>query len=130
MGGKTCWIIPNGVNLALFRELHQETCRAELGLKQDGVYVGFAVRKNDYVKRSNTARKAVGLCNQNGLPKLELLLFDDLDLKLIPAYLNAVNVLLLCSNHEGSPNIIKEALACNRPVVLQMLETSVNASER
>jgi glycosyltransferase involved in cell wall biosynthesis len=36
---------------------------------------------------------------------------------LIPLYLNAGNVLLLCSNHEGSPNIVKEALACNRPVV-------------
>ena len=35
----------------------------------------------------------------------------------IPYYLNACDLLLLTSLWEGSPNIIKEAMACNVPVV-------------
>jgi glycosyltransferase involved in cell wall biosynthesis len=35
----------------------------------------------------------------------------------VPVWLNAADVLLLCSRHEGSPNIVKEALACACPVV-------------
>jgi glycosyltransferase involved in cell wall biosynthesis len=35
----------------------------------------------------------------------------------VPIWLNASNVVLITSLHEGSPNIVKEALACNVPVV-------------
>jgi teichuronic acid biosynthesis glycosyltransferase TuaC len=35
----------------------------------------------------------------------------------VPIWLNASNVVLLTSLHEGSPNVVKEALACNIPVV-------------
>jgi glycosyltransferase involved in cell wall biosynthesis len=35
----------------------------------------------------------------------------------IPKYLNSANVLALSSFMEGSPNVIKEAMACNIPIV-------------
>src|SRR5215813_6801688 len=35
----------------------------------------------------------------------------------VPIWLNASDVLLLTSLHEGSPTVIKEALACNLPIV-------------
>ena len=37
--------------------------------------------------------------------------------ELIYKYLNAADVLVLLSNLEGSPNVIKEALVCNCPIV-------------
>jgi glycosyltransferase involved in cell wall biosynthesis len=35
----------------------------------------------------------------------------------VPYYINAANALILTSRHEGSPNTVKEAMACNVPVV-------------
>jgi glycosyltransferase involved in cell wall biosynthesis len=35
----------------------------------------------------------------------------------VPIWLNASDVLLVTSHHEGSPTIVKEALACNLPIV-------------
>ena len=35
----------------------------------------------------------------------------------VPILLNAVDVLLMTSHHEGSPMIIKEAMSCNTPIV-------------
>ena len=116
-GAKRVEIIPNGVNLGVFREHFQNDCRAQLQLKPNIRYVVFAVRDNDYVKRRDLAEKAVNLYRIASSQEIELLILDNIDPELIPLYLNAGDVLLLCSNHEGSPNIVKEALACNRPVV-------------
>lgn len=116
-GAKRIEIIPNGVNLDLFKEMNQASCRLQLKLKNDIKYVAFAVRNNDYVKRRDLAERAVELCNQASSHKVELLLLQNVAPDSVPLYLNAADVVLLCSNHEGSPNIIKEALACNRPVV-------------
>jgi glycosyltransferase involved in cell wall biosynthesis len=35
----------------------------------------------------------------------------------VPVWFNASDVALLTSSHEGSPNVVKEALACDLPIV-------------
>jgi len=42
---------------------------------------------------------------------------SDVDHDRVYLYMNAADVLLLTSRREGSPNTVKEALACNLPVV-------------
>jgi len=39
------------------------------------------------------------------------------DHETVPYYVNAADCVLLTSDHEGSPNTVKEAMACNVPVV-------------
>jgi glycosyltransferase involved in cell wall biosynthesis len=47
----------------------------------------------------------------------ELHLLTGVSHEQVPLWLNASDCLILTSEHEGSPNIVKEALACNRPIV-------------
>jgi len=39
------------------------------------------------------------------------------DQNIIPYYMSAADILILTSLWEGSPNVIKEAMACNCPIV-------------
>jgi glycosyltransferase involved in cell wall biosynthesis len=50
--------------------------------------------------------------------KLECVIFmDEVENEKVPELLNCADVFAFCSFYEGSPTVIKEALACNVPVV-------------
>ena len=49
--------------------------------------------------------------------KADMFYADQVSINEMPVYINAADAVLLTSKHEGSPNIIKESLACNVPVV-------------
>ena len=66
-------------------------------------------------KRYHLAREAVAILNRS-FPA-ELLLAWGTPQTDIPLYMNAADALVFTSNQEGSPNVVKEALACNLPVV-------------
>jgi glycosyltransferase involved in cell wall biosynthesis len=48
---------------------------------------------------------------------IELLTVSKIPNREMPWYYSASDVMILCSNSEGSPTAVKEALACNLPVV-------------
>src|SRR5262249_17999257 len=62
------------------------------------------------------ARQAMHHLTLNGI-EAQLIVARDRAHDEIPLYMNASNVLLLTSVHEGSPNVVKEAMACNIPIV-------------
>ena len=108
-------VIPSGLDLDLFQPGSRTEARARLALKADRRYVLFAASPDNPVKRYGAARAAVErLDNRYGA---ELISAGGIEPHLMPLYMNACDVLLLTSAHEGSPNVVKEALACNLPVV-------------
>ncbi len=108
-------VIPSGIDLDLFKPLSQIACRKKLNLPVSGKLIFFGGHPSKYVKRYSLAVSAVDELNK----KIDATLFyaDNVPISAIPDYMNAADVLLLTSLHEGSPNVVKEALACNLPVV-------------
>jgi teichuronic acid biosynthesis glycosyltransferase TuaC len=108
-------VVPSGLDLQLFCPVPQAAARQKLGLSQDKRYVLFAGAAGNPRKRYFLARQAVELLQKD--MDVELLVAERVMHEQIPDFMNASDVLLLASLHEGSPNVVKEALACNLPVV-------------
>jgi teichuronic acid biosynthesis glycosyltransferase TuaC len=108
-------IIPTGINLNLFRPLSMEECRIKLGLDLTKKFVLFGGDPERADKRFNLASESLVYVNQKY--PVEFLIARNVEQTAMPLYINAANLILLTSKHEGSPNIIKEALACNKPIV-------------
>nr|WP_281720541.1 glycosyltransferase [Nitrosomonas nitrosa] len=109
-------IIPNGIDLERFRPLNQVDCRNKLGWDSNKFHILFPTNAGDPRKRLYLAQAAMDKANRSGL-NAEIHQLRGVPHEEVPVWLNASNVVLLTSLHEGSPNIIKEALACNVPVV-------------
>ncbi|HLJ50417.1 MAG TPA: glycosyltransferase [Bryobacteraceae bacterium] len=110
------WVLPNGIDLDRFRPMEQAVCRETLGWPRDRFSVLFANGSSSGVKRIELAAAAVEQLNRAGIPA-DLREMSKVPPDQVPVWLNAADVVILTSHHEGSPNIIKEALACNRPIV-------------
>jgi glycosyltransferase involved in cell wall biosynthesis len=109
-------VVPCGIDLERFKPLDQRRCRERLAWRQNDFHVLFATSSSDPVKRPELARAAVAAFNQKrGAAVLHVL--SGVANEDVPTWLNASDVLLLTSRHEGSPTIVKEALASGLPVV-------------
>ena len=107
-------VIPNGVNFEVFFPIEKSFARTESGLKQDAKIILFAADPSRNEKNFDLAKRAVsGINNTN----LELKVVHNIQQEELNRLYNAADVVLLTSRHEGSPNVIKEAMACNRPIV-------------
>jgi teichuronic acid biosynthesis glycosyltransferase TuaC len=108
-------IIPCGIDLDLFKPIDRTLCRERLGWTQDTFYVLFQ-NTGDPVKRPELAQAAVDCLKALGV-NAELRHLRGVSYDQVPIWLNASDVLLVTSHHEGSPTIVKEALACDLPIV-------------
>jgi glycosyltransferase involved in cell wall biosynthesis len=109
-------VLPNGVDTSLFRPIDRIEARRSLGWDETRRIALFAAdpevpRKRYWlahaaVERARTAMPDLSLQVARGIPPAE-----------IPQLMSAADCLLLTSSIEGSPNVVKEALMCNLPVV-------------
>ncbi|MBN1449864.1 MAG: glycosyltransferase [Anaerolineales bacterium] len=108
--------IPMGVDLSLFRPFPKNQARERLGLPADKKLVAFVAHPDRSIKRYDIAQAAVRLLQADGL-NVSLLSVYNQPHNRIPLYMNACDILALTSMREASPCVIKEAMACNLPIV-------------
>ncbi|MBM80591.1 MAG: hypothetical protein CMJ78_08365 [Planctomycetaceae bacterium] len=109
-------VIPNGVDMSQFKPADAEHCREQLGWDRERFHVLFPANMGFAVKRPELATAAVSRLTDRGMD-VELHMLRGVKHADVSLHLNAADAVLLTSAHEGSPNIIKEALACDRPIV-------------
>jgi len=115
LGRADAHVVPCGVDLDLFMHMSRQEARQQLSLPQDKKLVLFVgILRPE--KRVDIIREAVDLLRQQD-PQADLVVATGQPHERIPLYMNACDVLTLASDTEGSPVVIKEAMACNLPIV-------------
>jgi teichuronic acid biosynthesis glycosyltransferase TuaC len=114
LGIKEVEIIPNGVDFERFQPIDKIIALKETGWDNTKKHVLFAANPERYVKNFKLAKDAFDLLNRSDI---DLHFLNEVPNVQLPFYFNAADVVLLTSLWEGSPNVIKEAMACNRPIV-------------
>ena len=113
--GRDLPVIPNGVNLALFPLVDQEEAKTRVGFGGDGKYVIFVSNPARAEKRFDVAEAAVACLHDDSVHLVPV--FDKPHSEIVD-YMCAADALIMTSASEGSPNVIKEAMACNCPIVV------------
>jgi glycosyltransferase involved in cell wall biosynthesis len=110
-------IIPNGVDLRVFRPIDARAARGLIGLADNKRYILFPGRPEEPRKGFALAQAAVKETAERTNEPLELISLWGVAPYKVPLYMNACDAMVLTSFWEGSPNVVKEAMACNLPVV-------------
>jgi len=110
------FVLPDGINFEIFQPQSRDKARAKLGWDQERYYVLFANNPAIPVKNFSLAQEAMKSLRERGMDA-ELVVANGLPQSTVVQYINASNVLILSSIAEGSPNGVREAMACNVPVV-------------
>lgn len=109
-------VIPNGINLKNFQPMNRKKARQALSLDKEKTIVLFPASQYREVKDYPLANKAFQDVKKR-FPDSKLLTIESVPREIMPLYINAADVVLFTSKSEGSPNVIKEAMACNVPIV-------------
>jgi teichuronic acid biosynthesis glycosyltransferase TuaC len=107
-------IIPNGVNTDRFVPMNEEEAMARTTLERGKTNIIFVSNPGRPEKNWQLAVKAVALLNDESIKLTAVFGVNNSDLV---CYYSSASLLLLTSKWEGSPNVVKEAMACNCPVV-------------
>ncbi len=110
---KSAQIIPNGINFSRFKPIDREIARHQAGFSASAhvLWVSDPQRKE---KNFALAREAFSYIDAEDV---ELTIVNNVEIDKVPSYYYAADVLLLTSKWEGSPNVVKEAMACSLPIV-------------
>ena len=105
-------LIPCGINLDDYPLMDKSEARERMGLDPDRKYVLFSGAFDNTVKNAPLAKAAMDL-----VPDAELLELTGFSRMQVATLMQAVDALLMTSFTEGSPQVVKEAMACGCPVV-------------
>lgn len=105
-------VIPCGVDTDVFKPMDKQEARKLLNLAPGAKVALFSSAFDVPVKNYPLAKTVCDV-----IPGLQLIELKNYGRAQVSLLLNAVDFLLLTSIREGSPQVIKEALSCNCPIV-------------
>ena len=105
-------LIPCGINLEDYPIIDKTDARKQMGLSLSGKYVLFAGAFDNPIKNAPLAKEAM-----ERVPEAELLELKGYSRSQVAHLMQAVDAFLMTSFTEGSPQVIKEAMACGCPIV-------------
>jgi len=105
-------LIPCGVDTSLFYPMDKSEVRKGFGYDANEQLILFAGAFNNKVKNGTLAQEAV-----SKLTDVKLIELKGYTRNEVAQLMNAVDACLMTSHTEGSPQFIKEAMACNCPIV-------------
>jgi len=111
---KNVSIIPNGIDLDKYYDINKEEAQKMLGWDMTINHILFLADPDRPEKNYQFVNK---LRNHFPLHDLEFHVLRDIPPNQVIYHYNAADVCLLVSYYEGSPNVIKEAMACNCPII-------------
>jgi len=118
---KNCSLIPCGVDLTEDQLTTRDAARKILGWKPSDRKVLFAGMYMDDVKGPELTKAAIARVNSEELRvksgEVELIEMRGYTREEVNRLMCAVDCLLMTSKTEGSPQVIKEAMACGCPIV-------------
>ena len=111
--------MPSGIDWKRFAPMDSGEARRKLGLAENRRYVLFPAAPSRVEKRYELARSGVERLREMSpeARDVELIALDNIPHERVPLFMNASDVVLMTSAFEASPVTIREALACNVPVI-------------
>lgn len=107
-------LLPCGIEINELQLMDKREARQNMHLVQDKHYVLFAGSYDREVKNAPLAKEVVSKLPEKDVELLELKGYSHEEVIMLMC---AVDALLLTSLNEGSPQVIKEAMACGCPIV-------------
>ncbi|MFM7104761.1 MAG: glycosyltransferase [Flavobacteriales bacterium] len=108
------YVVPNGVNVQVFNSQSAEFAKKELGWDIDMLHILFPADPVRPEKNFQLLRTAM---EYSGIENYVIHTLGNVSFSQMATYYNAADIVCMTSNREGSPNAIKEAMACNKLVV-------------
>ena len=105
-------LIPCGVDTDIFRPIERKPVREKLEFRESDRIVLFAGAFDNPVKNPELAKEALAK-----VPDARLMEMKGYSRVQVAELMNAADVCLMTSHSEGSPQFIKEAMACGCPIV-------------
>ncbi len=107
-------LLPCGIDLSELQLTNKAEARRKMELSENKIYILFAGAFDNLVKNASLAKEAVSLLKDERVELLELKGYSREEVTLLMC---AADVLLMTSYMEGSPQVVKEAMACGCPIV-------------
>jgi teichuronic acid biosynthesis glycosyltransferase TuaC len=109
---KNSSVVPCGVDFSIFKKMDKKEVRKDLELNLDKNYILFSSNFKRAIKNPEIAKEAVGLVENTELIELKSYTREQ-----VAQLMNAVDICLLTSKEEGSPQFIKEAAASGQWII-------------